>query len=41
MNDTFDNTAADPGWKRAPLWVRILGGFVVATLLLVGSFELV
>ncbi len=28
-------------WGRSPLWVRIVGGATVATLLVVGSFELV
>ncbi|GAC1370425.1 MAG: VanW family protein [Candidatus Saccharimonadales bacterium] len=41
MDDSFDTTDSAPSWKRSPLWVRILGGFVLATLLLVGSFELV
>src|SRR5438045_1634698 len=40
-SDAADPNAATMHWRRAPLWLRFLGGAFVLLALLAGSFELV
>lgn len=40
-NNFFDETESASRWSRTPLWLRLTGSLFVASLLLIGSFELV